>query len=253
MTTWFSSDQHFGHNNIIGFCQRPFVGVEEMNAELVRRWNAVVEPGDTVYVLGDFALGRIEQTLAIVSQLVGRKILVVGNHDRCWKGHGARHLPMIGWYIEAGFKEIHQGTINLEIEGTPVQACHFPYTDDKHTKDPYKAHRPVDTGGWLLHGHVHEKWQRLGRMINVGVDVWDFTPVSEAQLAELIRLGPMAKEGWSESAARTRCTRCGDEVVDDRWGDFEQLICDGCAGRERFGDALSDMAKMVDRAKRWPV
>lgn len=249
MTTWFSSDQHFGHNNIIGFCGRPFAGVEEMNAELIRRWNAVVKPADTVYVLGDFALGRIEETLAIVSQLAGRKILVVGNHDRCWKGHGARHLPMIGRYIEAGFKEIHQGIINLEIEGTPVQACHFPYSDDKHTKDPYKGHRPVDMGGWLLHGHVHEKWRQVGRMINVGVDVWDFTPVSEAQLADLIAADPEPLI----RPDRTICSRCGQEVVDDRWGDFEQLLCDGCAGREQYGDALSDVAKMLAQTMRWPL
>ena len=50
--------------------------------------------------------------------------------------------------------------------------------------------RPDDTGGWLLHGHIHENWRQRDRQINVGVDAWDFTPVSEEQIAALIAAGP---------------------------------------------------------------
>ena len=53
MTTFFTSDQHSGHRNIIGYCERPFHGVGEMNAVLVTNWDAVVGPHDTVHVLGD--------------------------------------------------------------------------------------------------------------------------------------------------------------------------------------------------------
>jgi calcineurin-like phosphoesterase family protein len=70
-----------------------------------------------------------------------------------------------------------------------VLACHFPYRGDSHDQDRYVEHRPVDEGAWLLHGHVHERWRVLDRMINVGVDVWDYRPVSEATLADLIRVG----------------------------------------------------------------
>ncbi len=201
MTTWFTSDQHFGHRNIIGYCDRPFADVDEMNAELVRRWNDVVQEGDIVYVLGDFALGRMEEILVLTGQLVGRKILLAGNHDRCFVKGTDKRLTQIGVYIEAGFSEIHQGTMHLEVGGIPVQANHFPFVGDSHDGDRFTKHRPVDDGGWLLHGHVHEKWRRRSKMINVGVDVWDFYPVSEAQIAELMAL----EDPWSpEAAARKR-------------------------------------------------
>lgn len=79
---WFTSDQHFGHANIIEYEKesRPFNSVEEMNECLVDRWNSVVYPGDTVYCLGDFAFGRRNVTL-YASRLNGKKRLVLGNHD----------------------------------------------------------------------------------------------------------------------------------------------------------------------------
>src|SRR4051812_27561867 len=87
MTTWFTSDLHFGHRNIIGYCDRPFRDVDAMDAALVERWNEVVAPDDIVWVLGDVAMGRIERSLALVGGLHGTKHLVAGNHDRCWTGH----------------------------------------------------------------------------------------------------------------------------------------------------------------------
>ncbi|WP_395092280.1 hypothetical protein [Armatimonas sp.] len=50
---WFTSDHHFGHDNIRSHCQRPFDSTEEMNEAMIDRWNACVAPGDTVYHLGD--------------------------------------------------------------------------------------------------------------------------------------------------------------------------------------------------------
>lgn len=186
MTTWFTSDQHFGHRNIITYCGRPFADVEEMNAELVRRWNDVVEVGDTVYVLGDFAMGLLGQTLPFARQLTGNKILVPGNHDRCWIGHGGTRKGWIAAYLEAGFDEIRQGTFELDLAGTTVLINHFPYVGDSHDGDRFEKWRPVDEGGWLLHGHIHQKRLLSDRMINVGVDVWEFYPVSEGALADVI-------------------------------------------------------------------
>ena len=84
MTTYFTADQHFGHDNIIRYCDRPYHSVGEMNAALVANWNALVGPADTVHVLGDVAMGRREESLPLVGSLAGRKILYPGNHDRCW-------------------------------------------------------------------------------------------------------------------------------------------------------------------------
>jgi calcineurin-like phosphoesterase family protein len=105
-----------------------------------------------------------------VAELAGRKVLLTGNHDRCWPGHVRR---ADGWeerYLEAGFDEILHGEVTVDVgEHQPV-ACHFPYRGDSHERDRFVDSRPVDRGQWLLHGHVHERWLRRGRMINVGVD-----------------------------------------------------------------------------------
>lgn len=47
--------------------------------------------------------------------------------------------------------------------------------------------RPEDDGMWLLHGHIHEKRKTKGRMINVGVDVWDFYPTPITEIEKIIR------------------------------------------------------------------
>lgn len=209
MTTWFTSDQHFGHGNIIRYCGRPFAGVHEMNTELISRWNKVVEADDVVYVLGDFAMGLLGQTLPLVAQLAGFKILVPGNHDRCWIGHGGTRQGWIETYLAAGFDEIHQGTFELDIAGTTVQVNHFPYVGDSHDGDRFEKWRPVDAGGWLLHGHVHERWLLRERMINVGVDVWDFYPVSEGALADVIGVSNRQRA----QAEQTRLSEVMDQAV----------------------------------------
>jgi len=186
LTTWFTADLHFGHANIIGYCDRPFADAEAMNRSLVEAWNEVVGTDDTVWVLGDVALGRIADTLPLVSTLKGRKLLLAGNHDRCWTGHGKRAEGWTERYLDAGFAEVHQDHIQLGVTGRDVLACHFPYRGDSHDNDRYSEHRPPDRGQWLLHGHVHERWRQRDRMINVGVDVWGYRPVSELAIAELL-------------------------------------------------------------------
>jgi calcineurin-like phosphoesterase family protein len=194
MTTWFTSDLHLGHANIIGYCDRPVADVDEMDAMLVERWNQTVAPDDTVWVLGDVALGRITESLALVSELHGTKLLLAGNHDRCWSGHARRAEGWTERYLDAGFAEIIQGSMTLAIGAHEVVACHFPYRGDSHDLDRYVDERPVDTGAWLIHGHVHERWRQRGRMINVGSDAWGYRPVAESTLAGLIEAGAAEHE-----------------------------------------------------------
>jgi calcineurin-like phosphoesterase family protein len=186
MARYFTADLHLGHRNIIDYCDRPFRDVDEMNEALIDRWNSIVAPSDEVVVLGDFAMGRIAETLPAAGLLRGRKVLVAGNHDRCWRGHSKGVDSWIRRYLDAGFDEVWQGSVELEVGGVPVVACHFPYRGDSHDHDRFVEHRPVDAGEWLLHGHVHERWQVSEKMINVGVDVWDYAPVAETALADLI-------------------------------------------------------------------
>lgn len=191
MALWLTADLHLGHANIIGYCDRPFEAVAEMDERLVERWNERVGGGDTVFVLGDVALGPIKASLGLVRRLAGHKLLVAGNHDRCWAGNGTAKAH--AWherYLDAGFAEVRQGTIEVDVSGRRVRAGHFPYEGDSHDEDRFTKHRPRDDGGWLLHGHVHDRWRQRGRMINVGVDAWDYRPVHEDDVVALIERGP---------------------------------------------------------------
>jgi calcineurin-like phosphoesterase family protein len=189
MARWFTADLHLGHRNIIGYCRRPFADVDAMNAALVDRWNERVGKGDEVIVLGDVAMGRIDESLQLIGDLRGRKALLAGNHDRCWAGHRKGVDAATARYRAAGFDEIWQGTVTLDLGGTTVLACHFPYQGDSHGRDRFVRHRPVDRGLWLLHGHVHDRWTVRDRMINVGVDAWDYAPVPQRTLAAIVAAG----------------------------------------------------------------
>jgi calcineurin-like phosphoesterase family protein len=188
-TTWYTADLHLGHQNIIRYCDRPYRSVDQMNADLVARWNATVAPEDTVWVLGDVAMGQIAATLPLARRLHGTKHLVAGNHDRCWAGHGARAKDSVQMYRHAGFETIRSAH-EIDLDGRRVLLHHFPYEGDSHDDDRYVQWRPDDEGDWLFHGHVHTKWRQNGRMINVGVDVWDLAPVAQDTLLALVEAAP---------------------------------------------------------------
>lgn len=83
MKTLFTGDLHLGHENVIKFDNRPFETVEEMDAELIRRWNNKVGKGDLVYVLGDIIWkARNDDAPSLIKSLNGQIILIKGNHDR---------------------------------------------------------------------------------------------------------------------------------------------------------------------------
>lgn len=153
---WFTSDTHFGHKNVIAYCNRPFKDVDHMNLELTRRWNERVEPDDTVYHLGDFAMGPTAKHPEIIKNLHGYKILIAGNHD------APRHKM-----LARGFNEVHN--IGLHAGWTLV-------------------HIPLGMSGKILCGHVHCAWKVHKtpelHAINVGVDQWDFYPRTFDELME---------------------------------------------------------------------
>ena len=77
------------------------------------------------------------------------------------------------------------------IAGQQVQINHFPYDPGEPDRPAkFTQWRPKDVGGWLLCGHIHEKWRQNGRQINVGVDAWNFAPVSDDTICETIKSGP---------------------------------------------------------------
>lgn len=189
---WFSSDHHFGHANIIKYCNRPFGSVAHMDEALIHLWNEVVGPDDKVYYLGDFSLARIEYIEPIVQRLNGKKILVHGNHDRTFPT--SKKPTPISRYIDIGFEEVClEKLITLPLHGVAqqVKLSHLPYAPLDPTEEVdrrYLHMRPKDEGHLLLHGHIHQHWKKsqCGRMINVGVDVWDYKPISISEIEQCL-------------------------------------------------------------------
>ena len=171
MTLYFTADQHFYHANIIKYCNRPFPDVRTMNKIIIERHNEEVGPDDTVIMLGDFGLASRERLEKIVEQLNGHKHLVLGNHD-CYKPWS---------YIDMGFESVH--TLLLLGPSTPLIKCPIPLVA---VHDPAVA--TVSRETLFLVGHIHQLFKHTGNAINVGVDVWDFKPVSIATLASEFRL-----------------------------------------------------------------
>lgn len=171
MKRFVTSDEHYGHGNIIAFCKRPFRDLHHMHTELVQRHNAVVSYEDEVYHLGDFALDE-RLVPSVLRRLNGKHFLVSGNHDKCHPCH-KKHEKAVRAYLMHGFAGVYE-----EVWLGDIRMCHLPYSGDSSRVERYSQFRPKDRGEVLLHGHVHEKWKTRERMVNCGVDVWDFAPVT---------------------------------------------------------------------------
>lgn len=164
---WFSSDHHWSDNNALKYRYRPFENIEEMNIKMVELWNKYVQPEDTVYYLGDFAVND-EDIEKYKSLLNGNFILVVGNHDY------KRDRKI----LEKCFNEIHDEpfilTLDKELdvhnEGNELWIAHY----------PLQRHEKL----YSVVGHIHNLWQIAKGMINIGVDAWNFRPVSLNQVLD---------------------------------------------------------------------
>ena len=192
MTVHFTSDWHFGHVNILKYCERhryldmPADGdVTAMNEALVQCWNSQVAYGDVVYVLGDMCMGKVAETLSYVTRLNGSLKLIPGNHDRM---HPIMHksdektAEWVAAYEDAGFDVWDIGPHEFVIDGIKCAVSHFPYEGDHTEEERYGSYRPDDNGLPLVHGHVHDLYQTNGRQFNVGVDAWAGKMVSPEQI-----------------------------------------------------------------------
>lgn len=157
-------------------------------------WNEVVGQEDTVFLLGDFAMGSVEKTLQVTRRLNGKKILIPGNHDRCWKGRPKNRNEWREKYLRAGFVAvIDEASIYADDWKLHLTLSHFPfrYEPDINSHgvdraDKFYQYRPVDDGQLLLCGHVHTGWKKKGRMLNVGVDVNGYYPISLEEALDLL-------------------------------------------------------------------
>ena len=149
---YFISDLHFGHFNIIGFDNRPFKNVEEMDTVLIENWNKTVCQDDTVYILGDFSWYKADKTTEILKLLNGHKRLIKGNHDK--------------FLHNADCKKQFESIVDYDevvIDGRKVVLSHYPITF-------FNGHYYK---GIHLYGHVHNSHE------------WDFVENTRLQLKEM--------------------------------------------------------------------
>lgn len=172
MTTYFISDTHFGHANILRHCKRPFSSVGEMDDAIVRNWNAIVRPKDTVYHLGDFAWNPII-TREILGRLNGTIHLIQGNHDkRILKKDIPERFASVSPYLEIKVRDEE-----MDVKQNLI-LCHYPMEVWN------KSHH----GSWHLHGHCHGTLPNSDSKarIDVGVDPHDFKPVSYNEIKNIM-------------------------------------------------------------------
>jgi calcineurin-like phosphoesterase family protein len=183
--TWFASDTHFLHRLVAG--HRGFASPEEHDETVIARWNETVRPGDLVWHLGDVGLGNEARVLGLAARLNGVKHLVAGNHDPCWPGHRDARKHQRRWLEVFGSV---QAFAKIRVEGRTVLLSHLPYAGggDHTDEERYPQFRLPDEGGWLIHGHTHQPARMDGhRSLHCGLDAWGLRPVSEGEIAALIR------------------------------------------------------------------
>jgi calcineurin-like phosphoesterase family protein len=153
---WVYSDPHYGHANIIKFCNRPFSSVEEMDSTLIKNHNSVVGDNDLVICNGDFMFYKNDT--GIFNSLKGHKILVKGNHDH-------KVAFSLGW-----------------------ESVHTRYEFVHNSKHVVMDHYPLENwnkkfhGSIHLYGHVHDengasKVSNIPRRYNICVEMIGYKPV----------------------------------------------------------------------------
>lgn len=176
---WFISDTHFGHKNIIEYGERPFKDLAEMHQALIDNWNSRVQPSDTVYFLGDFGMAPKDDLFKICDQLNGKLVCILGNHDGSEK-----RMRDIGFDVA-----LYGATIR--IQGQWVNLKHIP------------PQYPPDT--LTIHGHVHQHlpFGIFHNRLNVSVEVTNYLPVSEDQVASLMVKATVKMGGLYQMGTQT--------------------------------------------------
>ena len=174
--TFFTSDTHFNHANIIRFCNRPFKDVEQMNETLIANWNSIIGTDDTVFHLGDFCLGGAAEWTKILDRLHGKIYIIMGNHD----------LKNIRQGFIQRFEHVAM-QMHIEIGKQRIYLCHYSFLCFEG------GYKDV----WQLFGHVHTRKMNTGTdagrlqylfptQYDVGVDNNNYAPISFEQVKRII-------------------------------------------------------------------
>lgn len=160
---WVISDTHFGHENIIKYCKRPFSDASDMDEYMVSQWNDNVKNGDIVYHLGDVCFGDY----SIIKRLKGRKRLIVGNHDNIMEvGKYFQKVMMWRMFPEFGLLfthvPVHENTLR-------------PLVVTKNYKEGAVGGTTMQLTN--VHGHIHQNKSPSHNYFNASVEWTNYTPV----------------------------------------------------------------------------
>ena len=174
---YFTSDTHFGHKNVIRLCGRPYETVEEMDEDMIEKWNRKVTELDTVYIVGDFVWNK-NKLPYYAERLKGNKILITGNHDETWTRK--KEHPNFAYFYEVIDYKLDS------IADHPITLCHYPMVEWRNSRKddaPYL--------GYLIHGHIHNNYTdeyrymlRHHNALNAGADVNGLEPVTFEEMIE---------------------------------------------------------------------
>ena len=143
---YYIADCHFFHESLnYQMDCRGFAGAEEMNNYMIEQWNKKVRWNDEVVILGDFSLGKADETNRVLEELNGFLYLIEGNHDPFGrrKGYNAARFKWIRPYAE------------LNDNKRKVILCHYPILcyNGQYLRDEDNGFRT-----YMLYGHVHNTW-----------------------------------------------------------------------------------------------
>jgi calcineurin-like phosphoesterase family protein len=174
---WFTADHHFGHKKVIEFSNRPFNSVEEMDEEMIKRWNEKVDIDDEVYHLGDVGLLSSGKLRKILDRLNGKIYLIKGNHESSALDCSSR----FEW-----IKDYYELTVSdADAYNSERFIVLFHYAMRVWNASHY--------GTWHLYGHSHGELADDPTLLSfdVGVDCHNFYPLSYEEVKSI-----MLKKSW---------------------------------------------------------
>jgi len=182
VSLFFTGDQHWGHRNIILHTNRPFDDAHEMNKAMVEAWNAVVQPEDTVYHLGDIVWGSPNPMSKILDRLHGTIHLVLGNHDKT-----AQHRKCRGRFASiTPLLEITIPDAEAPRGERVIVLCHY----------AMRVWNCSHWGSWQLYGHSHGKLPDLPDRLQMDVGVDTSEPFGTPYSYEQVK-ARMALKTWT--------------------------------------------------------
>lgn len=175
MAVYFTSDLHLGHEKILSI-RTQFQSIDEHDMFLIEKWNKKVKKNDEVYILGDLSFRSRHQVSYYLSQMRGKKHLIIGNHDNCWM----RKMRDIEEFFES-----MDYLKTIKFQKKQITLCHYPMLE-------WPGSRYLESGtSFLIHGHIHcstdsEAYRHIKiyqpHALNAGVDINDFQPVTFEEL-----------------------------------------------------------------------